>query len=577
MSSKPSAAVEPPDGARPTGKDWGALVVLSIGLGLIVLDGTIVSVSLPVIIRDLHLDLTDAQWVNSLYAVVLAAILLVTGRLADRWGRRLLFVIGLCIFMVGSGFAAASDSATALIAARAIQAVGASAIMPSTLSTVNAIFRGKYRAAAFGVWGAVISGAAAVGPLAGGALTQYASWRWIFLVNIPIGIILLVVTMFTVRETRGGVEGRGADVGGALLSAIGFGALVFAVIEGPTLGWWKAIGELRVFGLTWSADAAISIVPVMIAIAVVTLVVFWIREKRRISTNKSAILDVRLFSLPTFAWGNVTAGTVAIAEFAVLFVLPLYLVNALGLDVMEAGWILAAMALGAFFSGAMARHVAALVGSAGTVLVGLALELIGAGVIAGIISGNSSAWIIAIPLVIYGLGMGLASAQLTGMVLRDVPMDESGQGSATQSTVRQVGSALGTAVSGAALSLALVNVLPKTLGSAGVHGPEADSLAEATRSSAGGAIAGVREEGSTKLADALSDGFADATSVAIWVAVVCLAIGLVGAARVWWVSRLEPVDIEAKPEADTESEAEAEGKADADSDVEADGKSDAET
>ncbi|NLG44878.1 MFS transporter [Gordonia sp. (in: high G+C Gram-positive bacteria)] len=558
MKSEPAAAVEPSDAVRPSGKDWGALVVLSIGLGLIVLDGTIVSVSLPVIIRDLHLDLTDAQWVSSLYAVVLAAILLVTGRLADRWGRRLLFVIGLCIFMVGSGFAAASDSATALIAARAIQAVGASAIMPSTLSTVNAIFRGKYRAAAFGVWGAVISGAAAVGPLAGGALTQYASWRWIFLVNIPIGIILLVVTMFTVRETRGGVEGRGADVGGALLSAIGFGALVFAVIEGPTLGWWKAIGELRVFGLTWSTDAAISIVPVMIAIAVVTLVVFWIREKRRISTNKSAILDVRLFSLPTFAWGNVTAGTVAIAEFAVLFVLPLYLVNALGLDVMEAGWILAAMALGAFFSGAMARHVAALVGSAGTVLVGLALELIGAGVIAGIISGNSSAWIIAIPLVIYGLGMGLASAQLTGMVLRDVPMDESGQGSATQSTVRQVGSALGTAVSGAALSLALVNVLPKTLGSAGVHGPEADSLAEATRSSAGGAITGVREEGSTELADALSDGFADATSISIWVAVVCLAIGLVGAARVWWVSRLQPTDIEADRDGDADAEVEAE-------------------
>lgn len=116
--------------------------------------------------------------------------------------------------------------------------------MPSTLSTVNSIFRGKYRAAAFGVWGAVISGAAAVGPLAGGALTQYASWRWIFLVNIPIGVVLLIVTMFTVRETRGGVENRGADVGGALLSAVGFGALVFAVIEGPTLGWWKPIGEL---------------------------------------------------------------------------------------------------------------------------------------------------------------------------------------------------------------------------------------------------------------------------------------------------------------------------------------------
>ena len=174
----------------PTRREWVGLAVLSIGLGLIVLDGTIVGVALPVIVSDLHLDLTDAQWVNSLYAVLLAALLLSTGNLADRWGRKRLFLAGLIVFVAGSLLAAAASTAGVLIGARAVQAVGAAFIMPSTLSTVNAVFRGKYRAAAFGVWGAVISGAAAVGPLAGGALTQWASWHWIFLVNLPLGALV---------------------------------------------------------------------------------------------------------------------------------------------------------------------------------------------------------------------------------------------------------------------------------------------------------------------------------------------------------------------------------------------------
>lgn len=199
---------------EPTWREWSALAVLAFGLGMIVLDGTIVGVALPDIILDLKMDLTDAQWVNSLYAVILAALLLSTGSLADRWGRRLLFLVGMGAFVCGSVMASLIDTAGLRIASRAIQGVGAAMIMPSTLSTVNVLFRGHHRAAAFGVWGAVISGAAAVGPLAGGALTQYASWRWIFLVNLPIGVILFVAAMLLVPETRSAPRGRGADVGG---------------------------------------------------------------------------------------------------------------------------------------------------------------------------------------------------------------------------------------------------------------------------------------------------------------------------------------------------------------------------
>ncbi|MDT0157675.1 MFS transporter [Microbacterium sp. ARD32] len=536
MTTSPAASASATDvESAPARRDWLGLAVLSIGLGLIVLDGTIVGVALPAIIGDLGLDLTDAQWVNSLYAVLLAALLLSTGSLADRWGRKRVFVAGLLVFMGGSLMAAMSDTAGLLIGARAVQAVGAAFIMPSTLSTVNAVFRGRYRAAAFGVWGAVISGAAAIGPLAGGALTQWASWHWIFLVNLPLGALVLTAGLLTVRETRGPKTRPGVDVDGALLSAIGFGALVFAVIEGPDLGWWEPAGELVVFGWTWPEDAAISAVPVCFAIAAAALVLFVVWERHREKVQRQALLDLGLFSLSTFSWGNLTAGMVAIGEFALLFVLPLYLVNALGLDVMGAGLVLAGMALGAFVSGAAARHLAARLGAPGVVVLGLALEVAGALALTLIVQGGTPGWVIVIPLVFYGLGLGLASAQLTGTVLRDVPVAISGQGSATQSTVRQVGSALGTAFAGAALSVALAVTLPAALSAAGVSG--ADRLADSTRVTAGTTIAQLRAQGvhsplgehTQAAVDALASGFADATRWSLLLAVVFLVLGLVGA------------------------------------------------
>jgi EmrB/QacA subfamily drug resistance transporter len=521
----------------PTRRKWIALAVLSIGLGLIVLDGTIVGVALPAIISDLRLDLTDAQWVNSLYAVVLAALLLSTGSLADRWGRKRLFLAGLFVFMGGSLLAAVSASAGALIGARAVQAVGAALIMPSTLSTVNAIFRGRFRAAAFGVWGAVISGAAAVGPLAGGALTQWASWHWIFLVNLPVGVLLLVAAAIVAPETRGRKTRPGVDVDGALLSAIGFGALVFAVVEGPDLGWWTPKGDLTLLGWTWSADAPISAVPVALAVAIIALVLFVVWERHREKVQREALLDLGLFAFSTFSWGNLTAAMVAIGEFALIFVLPLYLINALGLDVMGAGLVLAAMAVGAFLSGAAARHLAARFGAAGTVLLGLGLEIVGALALALLLRADSPGWLIALPLIVYGLGLGLASAQLTGTVLRDIPVAVSGQGSATQSTVRQVGSALGTALAGTALSVWLAVSLPAALDDAGIIGASADRLAESTRLSAGTKIAQLRAQGAGSaygdqtptVIDALTGGFTDATRGALLVAVVFLTLGFVGA------------------------------------------------
>ncbi len=366
-----------------------------------------------------------------------------------------------------------------------------------------------------------------------------------FLVNLPLGALILALAVWAVPETRGSGFRRGADVDGALLSAIGFGALVFAVIEGPDLGWWTPKADLTLGSWTWPASAPISVVPICLAVAAValTLFVFWERHRERV--QRDALLDLHLFSLRTFSWGNVTAAMVAVGEFAIIFVLPLYLTAALGLSIMQTGLVLAAMAFGAFASGAAARHLAARFGSPGTVLIGLGLEVVGVLVLAALASATTPGWLIALPLVVYGLGLGLASAQLTGTVLRDVPVEISGQGSATQSTVRQIGTALGTAFAGAALSISLAVTLPGALSDAGITGTAATELADATRTSAGTLISQLRAQGASSMlgaqtdaaVQALSAGFADATRWSLLVASAFLLLGLVGAARLHTFAR----------------------------------------
>jgi len=558
MTSQPTGTGEPPPartdrGPAPAAADhrWAGLFVLATALSMIVLDGTIVGVALPTIIEDLDLDLGDAQWVNASYSVVFAALLLTAGRLGDRLGRRNMLLGGVVVFLAGSLLASQADDAGTLIVARLIQGVGGAFVLPATLSTVNATFRGKDRAVAFGIWGAVISGMAAIGPLLGGWLTTSFTWPWIFLVNLPVGIAVIVGAFLVVPETRAHITVPGLDVVGLLLSALGFGALVFALIEGQSLGWWAPKADLKVFGAVWGTDAAVSPVPVLGAVGVLLLVLFVVWERHRARIARSALLDLTLFRVATFRWGNLTAMLVAIGEFGLIFVLPLYLQNILGLSSLGAGVVLATMAAGAFFSGAMARHLAAAIGSPRTIVLGLVLEVAGVLAVALVVTPTVAPWLIAALLVVYGLGLGLASAQLTGTTLVDVPEEESGQASATQSTSRQLGSALGTAFIGAALAIGLSTAVPPALERVdGVPPAAADQVADATAQSAGGTIPQLRDQGTRSqfgertpdVVDALSDGFSDGTRISLYVAGGFLLLGLLCSTRVVAASRREGVD-----------------------------------
>ncbi len=424
--------------------------------------------------------------------MVLAALLLTSGRLGDRLGRRKLFIIGVVLFMAGSILAALSHGADGLIMSKLVQGIGGAAVLPATLSTINSTFFGKDRTTAFAIWGAVISGMAAIGPLLGSWLTSSFSWQWIFIINIPLGLLVLLGAFLFVPETRSPDDRTGVDVAGLLLSAIGFGLFVFALIEGPTLGWWSAQSALAPGPVTWPVDAALSVVPLTLAVSIAALVGFVLWEKRRAALNQSAILDLTLFRVRTFSWGNTVAAMVAIGEFGLLLVLPLYLINILGLGTLQAGFVLAAMAamaVGAFFSGASARHLATKMGPPNVVILGLALETAGLLALGLFITSSTSVWLIAALLVVSGLCLGLAPAQLTGTVLADIPTAVSGQGSATQSTVRQLGAALGSAIMGSLLAHFALSKATTLLGNVpGISSSQTSTLAGQLRDSAGGIV-----------------------------------------------------------------------------------------
>lgn len=519
---------------RKTGgsRRWVGLGVLAAGLSMIVLDGTIVGVALPRIIASLALSLSDAQWVTSLYSVVFAALLLTVGALGDRFGRRRLFVAGVVLFLLGSLGAAVAGSAATLIGARAVQGVGGAMILPSTLSTVNATFRGRERAVAFGVWGAVMAGMAALGPLLGGWLTTAFSWRWIFSVNIPFGLAIIVLAVFFVDESRSEHPVEGFDLPGLVTSALGLGLVIFGLIEGTSLGWWRPAAQFSVLGLSWPTTSLISLPAACLTAGVVLLGGFILIEAARARRGRAVVLDLSLFAMATFSWGNLTAAMIACGEFGLVFVLPLYLVNVLGLSILGSGVVLAAMAVGAFFSGASARHLSARVGSELAVIMGVALEVLGAAMTACVVWHQVSWGWVAVPMVVYGVGLGVASAQLTSVVLVDVPTDRSGTGSATQSTARQLGSAVGAAVAGTVLAERLDATLADALVAAGVPTESATQLAQAVIASAGNAISGMSGQGMDLLIGIMRDQFAHAASVSILFSAGFLMLGLMGSMKV---------------------------------------------
>ena len=506
---------------------WIGLFVISLAVSLIIVDSTIVNVAVPSIVDELGITSTEVQWVQESYTLVFAALLLVFGTLGDRFGRRRMLVIGIVIFALASVWAALADSGSALIAARVVQGVGGAMILPSTLSTLNATFQGRERGIAFAVWGATIGGMAAVGPLLGGWLTTDFSWRWAFGINIPLGVLILVGLMLFVPATRA-EHPPAIDGVGALLSVVTSAFLVFGLIEGRTYGWWLAEDGLTIGDWVWPLD--LSPIPIAFAISLVAGVLFVRWGLRRERSGQSTMLAFSLLRIPSFRNGNIAALIVSMGEFGIILSLPLWLQNVLGYDALQTGTILLALAGGSFLASGAGGSLSGRVPAVVVVRVGIALEIAGLIIIGLVIAVDTPWWAIAIGLLVYGMGVGLATAQLTGVVLQDVPVAQSGQASGTQSTARQVGSALGIAVLGTVLFTSLGGALDNRLEADGLPVEARDGIVTAVVDSAGSAIPGLEAQ-SPDVADAARTAFSDATRYSAFAAAGFLALGLLATMR----------------------------------------------
>jgi len=514
-----------PTAAR--GGTWSPMIFIGLGLALIIMDATIVNVSLPSIIRDLHINSIDAEWVNAVYSLVFAALLIVAGGLGDRFGRRRLFILGAIVFAIASVIAASTGSGEALIAARALQGVGGAMMSPTSLSLINSIYTGKSRTIAFAIYGSIIGGMAAIGPMVGGWLTEHHSWRWAFYINVPIAIIIVVGCLLFVPEIKDERIAPGIDFAGAFLSAIGVGTLVFGLIEGRNYGWFHTLGDTSLSATTWPKD---SLSPVFWAfgVSLVCLVGLYLVETRRTAAGKSALLDFSLFSIPTFGLGSGAALIVSLGEFGILFSLPLFLQSVLGYSAFGAGALLAALAIGAFIAGPTAATLAMKYSQRFVAQLGLALEIVGILGLGFTISTSVSGWVIAFWLVIYGVGVGYASAQLTGLILADVPVWKSGQASGTQSTARQLGSALGTAVLGTVLFITLANNTASNLESVpGLSDTQRTDIANLVEQTAGTIIPTLGgQPGGAAVASAAGEAFASALRWTAFTAAGFVLLGL---------------------------------------------------
>lgn len=507
---------ENPTRSSSTNRDaWLGLVAISLGVSLVVVDFTIVNVVMPPVIGDLKISAFGAQWIQESYAIVLAALLLLMGRLSDIVGARRLFVVGTVVFGLASIAAAVAPSGELLIVSRFAQGVGGAIVMPTSLALLNMTFRGRDRGKAFAIWGSTIGAAAAVGPLLGGWLAEY-SWRWAFGINVFVVVLVLAGIMRFLRPSP--QQPGKVDVGGGVLSVLGLGLLAFGLIEGRNYGWWEARKSFGPFGDVVN----LSVVPVALAVSVVSLALFLRLQVRLTRASGTApLMDTSLFGIKSFGTGNIATLIIALAEFGILAVLPLWLQYTLGYSALQTGLMVFVVAVGSFFASGASFGMAEKTGPVGLVRIGLVLEALGLLVFGLLASSDSPWWVIGIALFLYGTGVGFATAQVTNVVLADVPPQQAGQGSGIQSAARQLGIAILTST----FFTALDSDLSERLAQQGT--PDADELSSAVSDSAGAMISGLSQNPATaSAADAARDAMSYGIQINGYTCAALLVLGM---------------------------------------------------
>jgi EmrB/QacA subfamily drug resistance transporter len=407
---------------------WWALLAVALGTFMTYLDNNVVNVALPSIQRDLQLSISGLEWIASAYVLVFAGLLLAAGRIADVLGSRGAFFAGLGVFTLASVAAGLAGNQETLIGARAVQGVGAALLTPAALALLTSLFPDpKERGTAVGIWGGVGALALAIGPLTGGWLSQHADWGWIFLINVPIGVVTAALAAFTIRVSGRG-DARGFDIPGVITSSAALFALTYALIEGESRGWTSGV----ILG--------------SFAVALVAAVAFVVIELR----SANPMMDLGFLRLRVFSGGLLAMGLWAFGVFGIYFYMAIYLQNVLGFSPTEAGAGFVPMALLIAVLATVAPRLETRFGAGRTVAVGLALMAVAIGGISSY--GEGTSYLTLLPwFMVYGAGGGLL-IPLNNVVLGALPPGRAGIASGMLNVSREVFGLLGITILGAILN-----------------------------------------------------------------------------------------------------------------------------
>ena len=409
---------------------WWALIAVSLATLMTYLDNNVINVAIPTIQRSLHLSVGGLEWIVSSYLLVLAGLLLAGGRLADIYGRRRVFFAGLIIFTLSSLAAGLAGSGGFLIGARAVQGLGGALLMPAALAIITHVFTDvRERTTAIGVWGAVGALGLALGPVIGGVISQHVHWGWIFLINVPLGVITFAIAAPFIPESRAEGEARRVDIPGLVVSSVALFALTYALIEGQQSGWTSPL------------------IVASFAVAALAGAVFLAVEAR----SQQPMVPLGVFRNRVFSGGIVTMMIWAFGILGIYFFTSLYLQRILGFSPTEAGLAFVPMALAIAVAATLAPRVTALTGSHRAVSFGVLLMVIGLILIVRL--GGGIGYGSLMPgFVLFGVGAGLMNVPLTNSVLEASPTGQAGIASALINDSREVAGLLGVTVIGAVLS-----------------------------------------------------------------------------------------------------------------------------
>jgi EmrB/QacA subfamily drug resistance transporter len=406
-------------------RKWRALIIVCVAIFMLLLDITVVNVALPDIQKELHASFTDLQWVVDAYALMLATTVLIAGTLGDLLGRKRVFLVGVGLFTAASAACGAATDPLVLNLARGVQGVGGAIMLAVSLAILSQEFHGKERGTAFGIWGATIGAAVAIGPLVGGALTTWLGWRWIFFVNLPIGVLCILGGLRVLHESRNEEHG-GYDLPGFATLTGGLFSFVLALLRGNDWG-WSSGREVALY-----------------VVAAVLLVAFFAIEH----VSRAPMLDLGLFRVPTFVGAQIVAFAISAGIFAQFLYLTLYLQNVLGYSPIQAGLRFLPLSLVSFFVAPVAGRLSARLPV--RLLLGVGLALVGVSLLLMHGVTTHSGWTTLLPgFVVAGIGVGMVNPPLASVAVSVVEPRRAGMASGVNNTFRQVGIATGIAGLGA--------------------------------------------------------------------------------------------------------------------------------